>query len=155
MCLLSSRGLVLEMPACSVGDLADRAAGGVLDLAVVERLERDLALHELLLEHLAHGGEAVLADGVQLDLVLLQLDRRVGALEVVAGGELAAAWSTALRISWLSTSDTTSKLGMAGLPAVASARATGVRPRDRGTDVPVPGRCPSGQMVGRGGFEPP
>jgi hypothetical protein len=60
-----------------------------LDLAVAERLERHLALHHLLLEHLLERREARLALGVELDLLLLQLDRAAGVLEVEAGRDLA------------------------------------------------------------------
>ena len=63
--LVDVRGLV-PGDAGHEGDvLADRAAGGLLHLAVVERLERHLAPHELLLEHLAQRLQAVLADAVR------------------------------------------------------------------------------------------
>ena len=58
MNLLSSRALSDEMPAEMVDGLAHRALRGLLDLAVVERLERHRALDELLLEHLAQGARA-------------------------------------------------------------------------------------------------
>ena len=53
MALLTRLGLLRGDAGVDLGDLAHRAAGGVLDLAVLERLERHLALHELLLEDLA------------------------------------------------------------------------------------------------------
>ena len=49
------------------------------------------------------------------------------------------AWSTALRTSWRSTSDTTSKLGIAG-------RVTALyHPQPPATSGSIEGRCPSGQ----------
>ena len=82
----------MNLPTCAgllVGDahaqrdgLADGALRGLLDRAVVERLQRHLALHHLLLEHLPQRLQARLGLGVDLDGLLLELDRRVGALEV-------------------------------------------------------------------------
>ena len=58
---------------------------------VLDGLEGDLALDELLLEHLAHRVDPVLGHRAQLDLLLLllQLDRAVRALEVEALRQLA------------------------------------------------------------------
>ena len=72
-----------------VRDLPDGATCGVLDGAVVERLHRDLALGELLLEHLADGGEAVLAHRAHGDLLGTELDGGVRVLEVEPVGEFA------------------------------------------------------------------
>ena len=69
--------------------------------------------------------------------MLVLLDRGVGALEVEARGDLALAWSIALRTSCRSTSDTTSKVGMR---ATLSDDGEG-----RGATLRVLGRCPSGQ----------
>ena len=69
--------------------LADRALGRLLDLAVLERLERHLAPDDLLLEHLVQGAQAVLGRGPQDHVVLAELDARVGSLEVEAGAGLA------------------------------------------------------------------
>ncbi len=69
--------------------LAGGAARRLLDLLVVERLERHLALDELLLQHLTERLEPILGGGVQLDLSLSELDRAVGPLEVEAVGHLA------------------------------------------------------------------
>ena len=52
---LSSRALSEEMPTVIVADLAHGAAGRLLDLAELEALQRHAPLHQLLLEHLAHG----------------------------------------------------------------------------------------------------
>ena len=52
-----------EMPARMDDLLAGRALLGLLDLAVLERLERDLALDQLLVQHLVQGAEAVLGRG--------------------------------------------------------------------------------------------
>ena len=69
--------------------LAHRALGRLLDVAVLEALQRDLPLDELLLEHLAQRGEAVLADRAEGQDEVGLLDRRVRALEVEAGPDLA------------------------------------------------------------------
>ena len=69
--------------------LAHRALRGLLDLAVAEGLQRDLPLDHLLLEHLRERREARFALGVELDLLVLQLDGAAGVLEVVAGRDLA------------------------------------------------------------------
>src|SRR3546814_20065558 len=50
--------------------------------------QRDLALHQLLLEELPERDETVLAGRLELDLRLGEIALGVGALEVVAGGDL-------------------------------------------------------------------
>ena len=57
-------------------------------LRVLEGLQRDLALDQLLVEHLVQGPQAVLGRGAQHQLVVAQLNGRVGVLEVEAGGGL-------------------------------------------------------------------
>ena len=69
-------------------NLAHRASGCLLELAVLERLQRDPTLHELLLEHLAHCTKAVFGGGAHRELEVVGLDGRARALEVVAGGQL-------------------------------------------------------------------
>ena len=88
MNLLSRLAWSEEMPARMAIVLAGRALLGLLDLAVVEGLQRDLALDQLLVEHLVQRPQAVLGRGAQHQLLLAQLDRRVGVLEVEAGGRL-------------------------------------------------------------------
>ena len=85
-----SRALSLLMPTCSATFWRARPVVRFLDLAVVERLQRDLAAHELLLEHLRDGLQPFLRRRLDLDRVVLQLDDAVGALEVEARRELAA-----------------------------------------------------------------
>ena len=93
--------------------LADRLVAGLLDVAVVEPLERHAALDELLLEH----------DGAARPADPRSTERSVSASSFCSIDESVflkskrvaisrCAWSTALRTSWRSTSDTTSKLGM-------------------------------------------
>ena len=90
MNLLSSRALSDEMPAARVMVWRARAPDGLLDLARVEDLHADLALDQLLLEHLAERVQPVLARRLERDRVLArQLDRLLGVLEVVAGRRLA------------------------------------------------------------------
>src|SRR5262249_50175969 len=69
--------------------LAHRSLRRFLDLAVTERLQRNAALHELLLEHLCERLESLLALGVELDRLVLELDRAVGSLEVESRRDLA------------------------------------------------------------------
>ena len=84
---------VLPDLACLVGRdadvhgrrLAHTSLRCFLHLAVGEELQRDLALHQLFLEHLDECLEPVLAGRRELDRRLLQLDRAVGALEIEAG----------------------------------------------------------------------
>ena len=71
-----SRALSLLMPTWSETFWRARPLRRLLDLAVVERLQRDLAAHELLLEHLRDGLQPFLGRGFHLDRVVLQLDRR-------------------------------------------------------------------------------
>ena len=68
--------------------LAHASLRGLLDLAVRERLERDLAANQLLLEHLHERLEPVFARRGELDRCVLELDGAVGALEIEAGREL-------------------------------------------------------------------
>ena len=75
-------------PRIELGRLAHRASGCLLELAVLERLQRDPTLHELLLEHLAHRTEAVLGGGAHRELEVVGLDGRARPLEVVPGGQL-------------------------------------------------------------------
>ena len=89
MSLLISRALSDEMPTVMRGHLADRGAGGLLDLAELQALQRDAPLDEPLLEHLAHGPQAVLAGRAEREREVGLLDGRAGALEVEAGGQLA------------------------------------------------------------------
>src|SRR5215218_9444428 len=83
-------GLHVGDPDVQVRGLTHGSLGGVLDLAVRECLQRNLAAHELLLEHLRERAEAVLARGVQLDRRVAEVDGAVGVLEVVARRDLAA-----------------------------------------------------------------
>ena len=110
--LVDLAGLVAGDADLDRGDLAHGVLRGLLDLAVVEALERDAALDELLLEHLTQRGR-------RSSLTV----RRVNARSFCSIDELVflkskrvlisrCAWSTALRTSWRSTSETTSKLGM-------------------------------------------
>ena len=69
--------------------LAGRALGGLFDLAGIQRLQRDLSLDQLLLEHLVQRAQPVLGRGVEHELVLPELDRRLGVLEVEPGRRLA------------------------------------------------------------------
>ena len=64
--------------------LAGTAVRRLFDLAVVERLQRDLAAHQLLLEHLRDRLEAFLGRRFELDRIVLQVDHTLGALEVEA-----------------------------------------------------------------------
>src|SRR3546814_12620701 len=81
-------GLLLGYAGDERHDLAGPGSGGLLDLLVVEGLQRDLALHQLLLEELPERCQAVLAGRLQLDLRLGEIELGVGALEAVAGGDL-------------------------------------------------------------------
>src|ERR1051326_783025 len=68
--------------------LPHRAARGLLDLAVVERLERDVALDELRLQDVLDAAQLSLVVGDEDDLVGGELDRALAALEVEALREL-------------------------------------------------------------------
>src|SRR4051794_35108000 len=70
--------------------LPDGALGRLLDLSVVERLERHVALDELLLEDLHDRFQPVFGGRVQPDLLAAQLDGRTGVLEVEPRRDLAA-----------------------------------------------------------------
>src|SRR6185295_18398918 len=60
-----------------------RPAGSRLRVAVVERLQRHLALHQSFLEYVEYCADAVVAVGRDLDAGLAApTDRRAGALEV-------------------------------------------------------------------------
>src|SRR5262249_8656428 len=63
---------------------------GRFQLAVVERLQRHLALDHLLFEHDDRGLQAILARRFERDrrALVVERHRRVGALEVEARGEL-------------------------------------------------------------------
>src|SRR5918993_5893850 len=87
--LVDGGGLVPRDARDQADVLAGGAAGGLLDLAVVERLERHLAAGEPLLQHFAQGGEPVFAHAVKGDLAIAELDRAVRALEVEPVGHLA------------------------------------------------------------------
>ena len=70
--------------------LADRVVRGLLELAPDQRVDRHPALGHLLLEHLEDGLELALVVGQQRHRVLLlvELDRGLGPLEVVPDGDL-------------------------------------------------------------------
>ena len=84
-----SLALSVEIPDVEADGLTHRALRRLFDLPVAQRLQRHLALDHLLLEHLGERGQARLALGVELDLLVFQLDRAAGVLEVVARGDLA------------------------------------------------------------------
>ena len=73
---------VLRDPGLQLHVLSRRALRRLLDLLGVERLERDLAAHELLLEHLVERLQAVLGRRGEHELFVAELDVRVGVLEV-------------------------------------------------------------------------
>ena len=92
-----------------------RALRRLLDLAVVERLQRHLALDELLLEHLRERPSAAPRLSVSSSIVVAPSARST--LSVPLKSKRVASsrcvWSTALRTSCMSTSETTSNVGMA------------------------------------------
>src|SRR5438552_2278684 len=69
--------------------LARATLRSFLDLAVVERLQRDLAPNEFLLEHLCRRLQAFFRSGLELDRVVLEVDAAFGSLEIEARRELA------------------------------------------------------------------
>ena len=86
-----SRALSSLIPTWIDDLLAGAPLGRLFDLAVVDRLQRHLALHEFLLEHLGDSLQPLLRCRLQLDRVvaLLQRHHAVGALEVESVRELA------------------------------------------------------------------
>ena len=68
--------------------LAHGAAQRLLDLAVLQRLERHLAAHELLLEHVDDLLELAVVVGDQHERLALERDGAHALLEVVARGDL-------------------------------------------------------------------
>ena len=131
-------------------DLADGAPDGFLDLAVVERLQRDLALDQLLLEHLAQGGQPVLAGGAQRD-------RRASPSSIDESVSLKSKRLATLALSLVDGvadlllvdlgDDVEAGHGQPGYPAaplIGRSRCGGVRCAARYAHV-TPGRCPSGQ----------
>src|SRR5439155_23235204 len=70
--------------------LAQRVAGRLLRFLVIERARLDLASGQVNLQELMQLLELQLVVGEQRDLAFLALDRALAALEVEAGGDLAA-----------------------------------------------------------------
>ena len=99
------------MPGHDRHGLAHVALRGGVDLAFGERLQRDVALDDLLLQDLERGLQPVLGGGCGARSSCRPGEIPVlGVLEVESlARSRAAAWSTALRTSCRSTSDTMSK----------------------------------------------
>ena len=124
-------------------------------LPCLERLQRDLAADELLLEHLVRAPQAVLGRRVQDELLVAELDGRVGALEVEPGPRLAVGLvdgvADLLHVDL--GDDVEGRHGATILPGCGAPRGRGMasparrarRPRRREVSSRLAGRCPSGQ----------
>ena len=141
MNLLSRLAWSDEMPARMAIVLAGRALLGLLDLAGLEGLQRDLALDQLLVEHLVERPQAVLGGGAQHELVVAELDGRVGVLEVEAGGRLPVGLvdrvADLLHVDFRDDVKRGHGVSVPAPPAGPGWRA--------GLISPAAGRCPSGQ----------
>ena len=138
MNLLIRLALSVEMPAL-MAICWRRCPGRLLDLLGVERLQRHLTADELLLEDLVQRRRRSSVEDVSTTSLSLSSTAESVSLKSNRVPPRRLAWSTALRTSCMSTSETTSKVGRRAYRRAGAAEAGAV------AVIAPPGRCPSGQ----------